>query len=378
MTFALAARAPGTFHDEWCPGVGQLRPGEPAGYDGIVVLGGEQNVADAPRLRYLQDEIALIGEALERRQPLLGVCLGAQLLVAAAGGEVVRVSDPEIGWYEVEALPEAAADPLFGALPPRFSSYCWHSYGVELPEEATLLARSAVSIHGFRLGESAWGVQFHPEVTREILLGWFASYRDDQTPSPWADLSAEGELGGRLPAWEALGRRLFGAFRPPRPTGWPGNGASVRSRMRSKTATISASNCEPAPSRSSPRAPRARARAGTAVGGHRLVGVGDREDARLERDRLAGEARRVSAPVDALVVGEHPVADVAQVGVLEDPRAELRVAADLLPLAVVQRAGLVEDGVGDPQLADVVQHAGGAHALDALGGNPSSRAICSA
>ena len=80
----------------------------------------------------------------------------------AAGGEVVRVSDPEIGWYEVGALPEAAADPLFGALPERFSSYCWHSYGVELPEDATLLARSAVSIHGFRLGEVAWGVQFTP------------------------------------------------------------------------------------------------------------------------------------------------------------------------------------------------------------------------
>ena len=145
---------------------------------------------------------------------MLGVCLGAQLLVAAAGGEVVRVSDPEIGWYEVETLPEGAADPLFGALPERFSSYCWHSYGVELPEEAILLARSAVSIHGFRLGETAWGVQFHPEVTREILLGWFASYRDDPDAIAMGfdPQVAEADLGGRLPSWEALGRRLFGAF----------------------------------------------------------------------------------------------------------------------------------------------------------------------
>jgi GMP synthase (glutamine-hydrolysing) len=213
-TFAVAAREAGVVYDQWCPGVGQPAPDDPAGYDGIVVLGGEQNVVDAPRLRYLQDEIALIGDALERRQPLLGVCLGAQLLVAAAGGEVVRVSDPEIGWYEVEALPEAAADPLFGALPERFSSYCWHSYGVELPEEATLLARSAVSIHGFRLGASAWGVQFHPEVTREILLDWFASYRDDPDAVAlgFDPQVADGELGGRLKAWEALGRTLFGAF----------------------------------------------------------------------------------------------------------------------------------------------------------------------
>ncbi len=212
--FALAARAGGHVYDEWCPGVGQPAPGDPAGYDGIVVLGGEQNVVDAPRLRYLQDEISLIGEALERRKPVLGVCLGAQLLVAAAGGEVVRVSEPEIGWYEVRALPEAAADPVFGALPERFAAYCWHSYGVELPADATLLARSEVCTHGFRLGESAWGVQFHPEVTRGILLGWFASYRDDPDAVAlgFEPQRAEAELDERLGPGEALGRRLFGAF----------------------------------------------------------------------------------------------------------------------------------------------------------------------
>jgi GMP synthase (glutamine-hydrolysing) len=213
-TFALAARDAGHVYDEWCPGLGAPAPADPAGYDGIVVLGGEQNVRDVLRLPYLQDEIALIGEALERRQPLLGVCLGAQLLVAAAGGEVVRVSEPEIGWYEVQTLPAGAADPLFGALPERFDSYCWHSYGVELPAEAVLLARSAVSIHGFRLGDCAWGVQFHPEVTREILLGWFASHRDDPdaVAMGFDPQVAEAELGGRLGAWEALGRGLFGAF----------------------------------------------------------------------------------------------------------------------------------------------------------------------
>ena len=212
--FALAARAAGHRYDEWCPGAGEPAPADPAGYDGILVLGGEQNVVDAPRLRYLQDEIALIAAALERGQPLLGVCLGAQLLVAAAGGEVVRVAEPEIGWFEVQALPEAAEDPLFGALPGRFSAYCWHSWGVELPEDATLLARSEVCIHGFRLGESAWGVQFHPEVTREILLGWFASYRDDPDAIAlgFDPRRAEADLDGRLAPWGALGRRLFAAF----------------------------------------------------------------------------------------------------------------------------------------------------------------------
>jgi len=212
--FGRAARAAGHVYDEWCPGLGEPAPGDPAGYDAIVVLGGEQNVVDAPRLPYLQDEIALVAEALERRQPLLGVCLGAQVLVAAAGGEVVRVSEPEIGWYDVRATPEAPADPLFGALPASFSAYCWHSYGVELPDEAILLARSEICTHGFRLGDSAWGVQFHPEVTREILLGWFASYRDDgdAVAMGFEPQVAEDELAERLGPWEALGTRLFGAF----------------------------------------------------------------------------------------------------------------------------------------------------------------------
>ena len=212
--FALAACDAGHVYDEWCPGAGEPARADPADYDGIVVLGGEQNVVDAPRLRYLQDELELIGEALERRQPLLGVCLGAQLLVAAGGGEVVRVAEPEIGWYEVETLPEAAADPVLGALPDRFTAYCWHSYGVELPEDAVLLARSAVCTHGFRIGPAAWGVQFHPEVTREILLGWFATYRDDPDAVALGvdPQAAERELAGRLGPWESLGRRLFGAF----------------------------------------------------------------------------------------------------------------------------------------------------------------------
>jgi GMP synthase-like glutamine amidotransferase len=212
--FGPAARAAGHVYDEWCPGSGAEPPGDPAEYDAILVMGGEQNVVDAPRLPYLRDEIALIAAALERDQPVLGVCLGAQLLVAAAGGEVVRVREPEIGWHEVEALPGAADDLLFGALPERFEPYCWHSYGVELPEGAELLLRSDVCTHGFRIGERAWGVQFHPEVTRPILLRWFASYRDDPdaVEMGFDPAAAEAELDGRLAPSAALGRALLGAF----------------------------------------------------------------------------------------------------------------------------------------------------------------------
>src|SRR5262245_24493504 len=102
-----------------------------------------------------------------------------------------------------------------------------------------------------------------------------------------------------------------------------------------------------------------------AVGGHRFVRVGNGEDPRLERDRLARQVMGITAAVDPLVVRQHPGADVAQVRVIEDPRAQLGMAAHLRPFLFRQLAGLLEHGVGDAELADVVQHAGGADALDA-------------
>ncbi len=125
--FADAAAAAGHRYDQWCPGDGERAPGELRGYDALVVLGGAQNLEDAPVLPYLADEVGLIGRALERGVPVLGVCLGAQLLAAAAGGEVVRISRPEIGWFEVEALEAASEDPVFSGLPRSFDAYCWHS-----------------------------------------------------------------------------------------------------------------------------------------------------------------------------------------------------------------------------------------------------------
>ena len=83
-----------------------------------------------------------------------------------------------------------------------------------LPVDRHRRARERHRLRGFRLGDSAWGVQFHPEVTREILLGWFASYRDDPdaVAMGFDPQVAEAELGGRLGGWDPLGRRLFGAF----------------------------------------------------------------------------------------------------------------------------------------------------------------------
>jgi GMP synthase (glutamine-hydrolysing) len=146
--------------------------------------------------------------------PVLGVCLGAQLLAGAAGAEVRRSPSPEIGWFDVARTPEGELDPLLGRLPARFLAYEWHSYAFALPAGSVMLARSAACPQAFRLGESAWGVQFHPEVLPEIVREWALDYESD------ADAIAMGfdpgehitEAAERLPVWMEIGRTLFDGF----------------------------------------------------------------------------------------------------------------------------------------------------------------------
>jgi GMP synthase-like glutamine amidotransferase len=187
---------------------------DPAEYDGLLVLGGGINVKDAPVTPWLRDEIALIGDAVERGTPVLGICLGHQLLAAATGGDVERSPAPEVGWYDVELTPEGREDALFGALPERFTAYQWHSYIAQPPAGATVLAENGTCLQGFRLGERAWGVQFHPEVTERVLGIWIPDYPTD------ADAARVGgdpeqalaEVPRRLPAWNAVGRALFDRY----------------------------------------------------------------------------------------------------------------------------------------------------------------------
>ena len=172
------------------------------------------NVRDADRLPWLTGEVELLRDALAARVPVLGICLGAQLVAAAAGAEVRRSAAPEIGWFEVELSADGARDPVLGALPERFDAYEWHSYTFDLPAGAVELARSATCSQAFRLGDAAWAVQFHPEVTPEIVREWALDYESDPDAvrlgvEPAAHLALAER---KLPEWMALGRRLFDAF----------------------------------------------------------------------------------------------------------------------------------------------------------------------
>jgi GMP synthase-like glutamine amidotransferase len=208
---AEQAHAAGDELVEWVPARGEPMPGPLEAFGAVAVYGGGMNVRDAERMPWLVGEIELLRDAVETGVPTLGICLGAQLLAVAGGAEVQRAGAPEIGFFDVERV---ADDPVLGALPERFEAYQWHSYSFGLPVGGVVLARTAVVPQAYRLRERAWGVQFHPEVTPDIVRDWAEDYEND--PDAVAmDFDVAAHLAWaerRLPTWMDLGRRFFDAF----------------------------------------------------------------------------------------------------------------------------------------------------------------------
>ena len=175
--------------------------------DAIVVLGGAMHPDEEERHGWLVPELRYLEQQLERGTPMLGVCLGSQLIARAAGARVFRADEPEVGWLPVALTEAAAGDPVAASLPARFDAFQWHHYTHDLPDGAVELARSSVCTQAFRLGR-AWGVQFHPEVRAEQVESWLAEDPDD-VPDPAALREATRE---RIEGWNELGRRLCAAF----------------------------------------------------------------------------------------------------------------------------------------------------------------------
>ena len=194
--------------DEWSFAWGTPPPKPLESYDAALIFGGTMHPDQDAGHPWLRDETIWLQESLERRTPLLGICLGVQLLARAAGTWVRRMPEPEIGWYDVELTDAGVDDPVMGALPRRFEALQWHQYTYGVPAGAVELARSAACTQAFRLGDACWGVQFHPEVTQRQVEGWVAD-ADDPPPDPQALLAATPDRIGR---WNELGRALCGAF----------------------------------------------------------------------------------------------------------------------------------------------------------------------
>lgn len=208
--FGEAIEEAGGELDEWTLAERPLPPADPPGYDAVLVLGGAINADEGERHGWIAEEKVLLRELLEREVPLLGLCLGGQLLAAAAGADPRRASRPEIGWHQVEVTPEGENDPLLGPLAPSFEGFQWHSYEFPLPPGAVPLARSEVCLQACRLGERAWAVQFHPEVSRNDALHWIDDYEaDPDAVSIGVDPAVLGpETEKKIEAFNRLGRDL--------------------------------------------------------------------------------------------------------------------------------------------------------------------------
>jgi|SRR5579863_10254894 len=151
-------------------------------YRGLIVLGGPMNVEDRDQRPHLQTEIAVIGEALAQGKPVLGICLGAQLLAHALGADVRRHSVSEIGWYDLATTEHGRNDPVLAPLGTLAPVFQWHGYSFDLPAGAAHLARTATCENqAFRHGDNAYGFQFHLEMNKPLIERWLGlpSYRDD-------------------------------------------------------------------------------------------------------------------------------------------------------------------------------------------------------
>jgi GMP synthase (glutamine-hydrolysing) len=210
--FGEEMRARGVDLDEWLIAGHPNPPDNPAGYDAVMTFGGAMNAHDEDKHPWLRREKELLAELLEAGKPVLGACLGTQLLVEAAGGEVRRASEPEIGWHRVSITSEAKGDSLIGSQD--FEAFQWHSYEAIPPNGAVRLASSDVCTQAYRIGERAWGIQFHAEVSAAGVEKWLDEWDEDpDAVRIGLDPAAlRAETREKIAAWNLFGRELCGRF----------------------------------------------------------------------------------------------------------------------------------------------------------------------
>jgi GMP synthase (glutamine-hydrolysing) len=146
----------------------------------LVVLGGPMGVYERDRYPFIDAEAALVREAVSLDVPVLGICLGSQIVAHALGGRVTKHSAKEIGAMAVTLTPDGVADPLFEGVDPLLPVFQWHGDTFSIPPGAVRLASSPVTPNqAFRLGRRTYGFQFHLEVTPEMVTAWLAEYAEE-------------------------------------------------------------------------------------------------------------------------------------------------------------------------------------------------------
>jgi GMP synthase-like glutamine amidotransferase len=152
-------------------------PAEPGDYSGLIVMGGPMSAHDTAEHAFLMELMALIRGFGIANRPVLGVCLGAQVIARAYDGEVFRMGKLEAGYVAMHTTQEAAKDPVFAGVTGNFAAFHTHYEGVRNIPGATVLASGGLSaVQAYRIGETTYGVQFHPEVTIDVARDWVRKF----------------------------------------------------------------------------------------------------------------------------------------------------------------------------------------------------------
>jgi len=159
---------------------GEPIPKDTSAAAGLIVMGGPMGVYEQDQYPYLTDELYLIESFLARRHPILGVCLGSQLLASALGGEVKKGPEKEIGWHSLTLTESGIADPLWKNAPSEFMAFHWHGDIFDLPSGSVALASSALTAcQAYRHGTNVYGLLCHIEVTEPIIAGMVTNFESE-------------------------------------------------------------------------------------------------------------------------------------------------------------------------------------------------------
>jgi len=193
-----------------------LRTFHPEQLAGLVVMGGPMNVDETDQHPFLADEVKWLQQAVDVQLPVLGVCLGSQLLAKALGAKVWPNRVKEIGWYDIELTDAARTDALLADSQPVQRVFQWHGDTFDLPDGAVQLARSVqCEQQAFRYGPSAYALQFHIEMTSEIVADWLANDGNcgELASLDYIDPEAiRRETPDRIGPLQSLAHRVLGRF----------------------------------------------------------------------------------------------------------------------------------------------------------------------
>ncbi len=161
---------------------------------GLLIMGGPMGVYEKDKYTFIEAELDLIRACAEKGVKIFGVCLGAQMIAEALGGRVYKGHIQETGWYQITLTEEAKKDKIFAHFPTNFEVFQWHGDTFTLPEKAVRLAFSDSYINqAFRVFDNIYGLQFHIEVTWEIIKDWFPHEFQNYRNESLAELNAMAE-----------------------------------------------------------------------------------------------------------------------------------------------------------------------------------------